>query len=81
MVVNGFLGSLVEGVVHFHDRGLVTASVAVVGSRKDGHDHAIVLPLVPFHDQLVRPCDEVQAVDVSELLRNILAERVPGPPR
>ena len=80
VVVDGVLGGLVEGVVDLHDRGLIAAPVAVVGSGEHGHHHAVVLPLVPLHDQLVRPCDEVQAVDVRELFRNVLSERVPRPP-
>jgi len=72
---------LIDGIVDFHYCRLIAAPVAIVRRGEHRHDAPIVLPLVPFHDQLVRPRDEVEAVDVSELFGNILTERVPGSPR
>ena len=62
MIVNGFLGGLIQRVVDLHYRRLVAAPVAVVRSGKDRDDALIVLPLVPLHDELMRPGDEVEAV-------------------
>ena len=81
MIVNGFLGGLIQRVVDLHYRRLVAAPVAVVRSGKDRDDALIVLPLVPLHDELMRPGDEVEAVDVGELLGDVLAEGVAGPAR
>jgi len=72
---------LVDRVVDFHYGRLVTAPVAVVRGGEDRDDAAVVLPLVPLHHELMRPCYEVQAVDVSELFGDVLAEGVPGSPR
>jgi len=63
---------------HLHDSGLVAAPVAVVGRGEDGHDLVIVLPLVALHHKLVSARDVRQIVDVRELFRDVLAERVAG---
>jgi hypothetical protein len=81
MIVDSLLGCLIESVIDFHYRGLVPASVTIVGRGKDGNNTAIMLPLITFHDQLVCACDEVKSIDVSELLSDILTKRVPSPPR
>lgn len=36
--------------VNFHDGSLVAAAVAVVRCGEDGHDVALVRPIVPVHD-------------------------------
>ena len=81
MVINGFLGGLIQRVVDLHYRRLVAAPVAVVRSGEDRDDALIVLPLVPLHNELVCSGDEVQAVDVGELFGDVLAEGVAGPAR
>jgi hypothetical protein len=81
MIVYGFLCGLIQRVVDLHYRGLVAAPVAVVRSGKDRDDALIVLPLVSLHNELVCPGDEVQAVDVRELLGDVLAKGVAGPTR
>lgn len=79
MLVNGLLGRLIERVVNFHYSGLVATSVAIIGCGKHRDNHSIVLPLIPFHHQLMRSCNKVEPIYVSELLCNILAKSVAGP--
>ena len=74
------LGSLIDRVVDLHDCRLVTASVTVIWRRKDRNDGSVVLPLVAFHNQLMRPSNKVQAVNVGKLFGNVLSERVSGSP-
>lgn len=74
------LRSLVDRVVDLHDCRLVTTSVTVIWRRKDRNDGSVVLPLVAFHHQLMRPSNKVQAVNVGELFGNVLTERVAGSP-
>lgn len=81
MIVNSFLGSLIQRVIDLHYRRLVAAPVAVVRSGKDRDDALIVLPLVPLHNELVCSGDEVEAIDVGELFGNVLAEGVASPAR
>lgn len=76
MIMDGILRSLVDRVVHFHDRRLISTTVAVVGSGKHRDNHSIVLPLIAFHDQLMGSRNKVQAIDVGILLRNVLAKGV-----
>jgi len=64
-------------LVHFHDGSLVTAAVAVVGSREDGDDVPFVGPVVPVHDKLVSPGYSYETIRMVEILRDVLAERVP----
>jgi hypothetical protein len=71
---------LFDRVVDLHDCRLVAASVTIIWRRKDSNDGSVVLPLVPFHNQLVGPSNKVQAVNVGKLLGNVLSERVPGSP-
>jgi len=81
MIMNRIFRRLFNSIVHLHDRGLITTSVAIIWRRKDRHNGSIVLPLVAFHHQLMRPSDKVQAVNVGKLLSNVLSERVSSPPR
>ena len=81
VVVYVVFGASVDGIVHFHNGRLVAASVAVVGRRKNGDDGSVVLPLVSFHDQLMRSSDKVQSVDMGELLGNVHSKGVPCSPR
>ena len=37
-------------LIHFHNSGLVTTSVAVVGGREHSHHITLVSPVVPIHD-------------------------------
>jgi hypothetical protein len=55
---------------------LLTAAVAVVGRAEYG-DHVLLMrPVVPLHDELMRPRDRIQPIGVVELLRNVLSKRV-----
>mmetsp|Transcript_6316 Transcript_6316/g.26154 ORF Transcript_6316/g.26154 Transcript_6316/m.26154 type:complete len:296 (+) Transcript_6316:1482-2369(+) len=67
----------VHPLVNLHDRRLVPAPVAVIRRAEHRHHRLIVRPLVPVLHQLVRSGDQVQAVAVVELLRDVLTERVP----
>eukprot|EP00958_Prasinococcus_capsulatus_P016340 scaffold1804_cov359-Prasinococcus_capsulatus_cf.AAC.2 len=51
-----FEGSAVvfHKVINFHDRTQVATSIAVVGCREDRQHIVLMVPVVPFHDQLVR---------------------------
>lgn len=70
-----------EGVlhvlIHLHDGSLVTAAIAVVWCREDGHDAAVVRPLVALHHELMCARNEIQLVCVVKLLCHVLTERVP----
>lgn len=62
--------------VYLHYRGLITTSVAIVGSREDSHDITLVSPVVSIHDKLMSTCDSHQVIGVIELFGDVLAERV-----
>mmetsp|Transcript_28058 Transcript_28058/g.63438 ORF Transcript_28058/g.63438 Transcript_28058/m.63438 type:complete len:212 (+) Transcript_28058:167-802(+) len=62
--------------VDLHDRGLVPASVAVVGRAEQSDYRVLVRPVVSLHDQLMCSDNKLEAVDVVEMLRNILSEGV-----
>lgn len=53
MIVNIVFGTGLDRIVNFHNGSLVTASVTVIRSRKDGNHRSIVLPLITLHDQLM----------------------------
>mmetsp|Transcript_7641 Transcript_7641/g.22879 ORF Transcript_7641/g.22879 Transcript_7641/m.22879 type:complete len:248 (-) Transcript_7641:431-1174(-) len=71
----------VQLFVQLQNAGHVATPVAVVGRAPHRDQLLVEHPLVALHHQLVRPCDEVQAVDVVELLADVAAEEVPRPPR
>ena len=81
VIVNGIATRLFNRIVHLHNSRLVTATVAVIGSRKDSDYLAIVLPLVAFHHQLMGTRNEVKSVNVRELLRNVLTKGITGSAR
>ena len=81
MVVNAFLAALFNSIIDLHDSCLVTTSVAVIWGWKDSDNLSIMLPLVSLHHQLMGTGDEVQPIDVSKLLSNVLSERIPSSPR
>jgi len=64
--------------VELHDSCLVSATVAVVWRRKDGHDLLFVGPIVTSHDQLMRSGDSLETILLCKLGRYIHAERVAG---
>lgn len=80
VIVDVFFCRLVERVVNLHNGCLISTPVAVIGSREHCHDHSIVLPLISFHYQLMRPGNEAETVNVRELLSNVLAKGVAGSP-
>ena len=59
MIVDIVFGAGIDGIVNFHNRGLVTASVTIVGCREDSDDGSVVLPLITLHDQLVGSGNEI----------------------
>ena len=79
--MDGFLAAAIDRVVNFHDCCLITTPVTIIGSRKDGHDASVVLPLVSLHHQLMGSGYEMQPVNMSKLLRNVLAKGVSSTPR
>ena len=60
---------------------MIATPIAVVGSREDGDDIAVVAPVVALHDELVGPRHEREAVGVVEGLADVLPKGVPGTPR
>jgi hypothetical protein len=68
--------SVLHKFVNFHDGRLVTASVAVVWSRKHCDDVSVVRPVVTVHYQLVGSSDQLEVVGVVELFTNVLAKRI-----
>mmetsp|Transcript_123539 Transcript_123539/g.360766 ORF Transcript_123539/g.360766 Transcript_123539/m.360766 type:complete len:214 (-) Transcript_123539:283-924(-) len=65
-------------LVDLHDSGLVTAAVAIVWSGENRHDVSVMAPVVALHHKLVCPRNELQAIGMVELLRDVLAEGVAG---
>ena len=74
VVMNSVSACLFNGIIDFHNRRLITTAVTVVGSRKYRDNLAVMLPLVTFHYQLMSTRNKVKAVNVRELLRNVLTE-------
>lgn len=67
---------VVHVFVHLHNTRLVTATVTVVGCRKDRHHLLFVTPVVSRHDQLVRSCHGLQSVFLIKLLGDVLTKRI-----
>lgn len=78
MVMNCLLVHVINIIIYLHYRCLVTASVAIVGSRENSHHCSIMLPLISLHHKLMCSCDKVKIVDMGELFCDILPERVPS---
>lgn len=66
----------VHVLVDFHNSSLIATSVAVVRSREDSHDVALMTPIVAIHHELMGTSNPGEAVSMVELLRDVLAERV-----
>lgn len=57
-----------EILTEIHDRSNIAAAVTVVGGGPDRHDILVFeMVLVAFVDQLMRSCNQLEAVDVVEL--------------
>jgi len=65
-------------LINFHDGCLVITSITIIRSREDGHDILIMHFGVTVHGQLMGSGDLGETVGVIELLRDLLAEEVPG---
>jgi len=57
---------------YLHDCGLIAAPVAVVRGTEQCNHRVLVAPIVPLHNELMSPDDELEAICVVELLRHIL---------
>ena len=75
---NDHLQIILHKFVDLHNCSLITTSVAVIGSREDGHDVSLMCPVVAVHDKLMSASDTSQVVRVVELLRNVLTKTVAG---
>lgn len=75
---NDHLQIILHKFVDLHNCSLITTSVAVIGSREDGHDVSLMCPVVAVHDELMGASDTSQVVRVVELLRNVLTKTVAG---
>ena len=67
--------------VEFEDGGDVTASIAIIGSRPNGENGLVEVPLVAFHDELMGAADHVDVVGGVELRHNVAAEQIAGASR
>jgi hypothetical protein len=63
-------------LVNVHNGRLVAAAVAVVGRAEHGDHRPLVLPQEAFRHKLVRANDELEAVDMVEVLRDVLQLQV-----
>eukprot|EP00216_Chloropicon_sp_CCMP2111_P002954 CAMPEP_0198234436 /NCGR_PEP_ID=MMETSP1446-20131203/457_1 /TAXON_ID=1461542 ORGANISM="Unidentified sp, Strain CCMP2111" /NCGR_SAMPLE_ID=MMETSP1446 /ASSEMBLY_ACC=CAM_ASM_001112 /LENGTH=362 /DNA_ID=CAMNT_0043915217 /DNA_START=63 /DNA_END=1152 /DNA_ORIENTATION=- len=68
-------------LVQLQNRCNVATPVAVVRRRPDRDQAPGEHPLVPLHDELVCPGNELDAIDVVELLADVAAEEVAGTSR
>lgn len=80
MLIYRILGGGIGRIVDFHNGGLIATAVAIIGRRKDGHNRPIVLPLIALHNELMGSRNEIQAIDVRELLRNVLPKGIARAP-
>ena len=76
MIMNSLLIQMIHLIIHLHNRRLIPAPVTIIRRREHGTNRSVVLPLIPLHNELMRPCDEEEIVDVGELFGNVLAEGV-----
>mmetsp|Transcript_87065 Transcript_87065/g.186627 ORF Transcript_87065/g.186627 Transcript_87065/m.186627 type:complete len:259 (-) Transcript_87065:219-995(-) len=67
-------------LIDLHDRCLVAAPIAIVRCGEDGDDLLVVAPSVTIHDELVRPCNQREAIALVKFLGAILAKGVAGAP-
>mmetsp|Transcript_99434 Transcript_99434/g.256998 ORF Transcript_99434/g.256998 Transcript_99434/m.256998 type:complete len:343 (+) Transcript_99434:194-1222(+) len=67
---------VLEVLVDLHDGGLVAAAVTVIRCGEDRDDVPVMAPVVALHHKLVRTSDQLQAIRVVELFRDVLAEGV-----
>lgn len=51
-------------LIHFHNRRLVSTSIAVIGSTENSHHVFIMRPIISFHHQLMRSGDKCKAIIV-----------------
>lgn len=64
--------------INQHDRSLVAAPVAVVGSTENSDHVMIMAPVIPIRDKLVSSCDESQVVRMIELQTDINSKSKPS---
>ena len=76
MLVNLFLIQMINLIIYLHNCGLVATSITIVWCREHSYYCSVVLPLIPLHNQLMRPGNEVQVVDVGKLLGDVLTKSV-----
>jgi hypothetical protein len=72
---------IIHLLVHFQNGRLIATPVTVIGSRKNRHDRTFVTPVVPFHDELMRPSDGRKTVAMVKGGGNIRAKGKSGSPR
>jgi len=63
-------------LINFHNGGLISATIAVIWGGENRDNVSILRPIISFHYQLVRSCDQRQPVVVIKGLGNILPECV-----
>jgi len=68
-------------IVKFHDGGLISTTITVVGRGEDGDNIPIVTPIVSLHNQLMSSRNERYTIRMVKSLRNVLAKRVASSPR
>lgn len=57
---------VLESIIQFHNGCLVTAAVAVVRCAEDGHNIALMAPVIALHYQLMSPGHKGEAVSMVE---------------
>lgn len=67
--------------IHFHYTRFITASVAVVRSRKYCHNLLLMTPIIASHYELMRSSHCFKAIFLYELVRYVLSEGVAGSAR
>ena len=66
-------------LIDVEDGGDITAAVAVVRGRPDRDQIGVLEPVFEsVHDELVRPCNQLQVVDVVELCGHLAAKEPAG---
>jgi hypothetical protein len=71
-----FLQGIFHELVNFHNRSLITTSVAIVGCWEYSDDVSLVGPVVSIHHELMGSTYQLQVVSMIELFWDVLTEGV-----
>jgi hypothetical protein len=79
--MNVIFCSGIHSIIDFHNSCLISAPVAIIGRRKNSDNGPIVLPLIPFHYQLMSTGNEIKPIYMSKLFRDINSKGIASTPR